>query len=138
MAATLVASPCMTLDADTSTPGQRPKGPGPRRSTTMRHPRRLVAALFLFSSLSALAQGRPQPPTPSPAPQQEATWVNPSTRTLRVEGMGEVKAEPDEAYIDLAMETLAPTAKAAAEENAKRMEKVVTALTQAGVPRKEI
>jgi hypothetical protein len=64
--------------------------------------------------------------------------VSPLERTIRVEGMGEVKVAPDEAFIDVAVETLAPTAKAAAEENARKMDKVVTALVQAGIPRKEI
>jgi hypothetical protein len=36
------------------------------------------------------------------------------------------------------METLAPTAKAAAEDNARKLDKVITALVQAGIPRKEI
>jgi uncharacterized protein YggE len=52
--------------------------------------------------------------------------------------MGEVKAEPDEGWIDLAVETQAPTAKAAGEENARKMERVISALTAAGIPRKEI
>jgi uncharacterized protein YggE len=64
--------------------------------------------------------------------------VDPSVRTLRVEGTGEVKSEPDEGWIDLAVETQAPTAKAAGEENARRMERVISALTAAGIPRKEI
>jgi hypothetical protein len=66
------------------------------------------------------------------------TSVLPGERTIRVEGMGEVKVAPDEAFIDLGVETQAPTAKAASEENARKMEKVIAALVQAGIARKEI
>jgi uncharacterized protein YggE len=55
-----------------------------------------------------------------------------------VEGAGEVKAEPDEGWIDVAVETSAPTAKAAGEENARRTASVIAALEAAGIPRQEI
>ncbi|HSP78650.1 MAG TPA: SIMPL domain-containing protein [Myxococcaceae bacterium] len=71
-----------------------------------------------------------QPPPPP--------WVDPSVRTSRVEGTGEVEVAPDEAFIDLAVETQARTAKAAAEENARKMEAVISALAQEGIPRKEM
>ncbi|PTL83545.1 hypothetical protein DAT35_15980 [Vitiosangium sp. GDMCC 1.1324] len=83
---------------------------------------------------AVMAQSRQPPPSAPAAP----SVVHPSERTLRVEGTGEVKVAPDEAFIDLAMETLAPTAKAAGEENARKMDKVIAALVQAGIPRKEI
>lgn len=90
--------------------------------------------VLLLSTLApvALAQTRQPPTAPTPP------LVNPLARTIRVEGTGEVKVAPDEAFIDLAMETLAPTAKAAADENARKMDKVIAALVQAGIPRKEI
>jgi hypothetical protein len=66
------------------------------------------------------------------------TSVLPGERTIRVEGMGEVKVAPDEAFIDLGVETQAPTAKAASEENARKMEKIIAALVGAGIARKEI
>ncbi|AGC49112.1 hypothetical protein MYSTI_07840 [Myxococcus stipitatus DSM 14675] len=87
----------------------------------------LLSAVML-TSMGAFAQG---PAAPRPA-------VDPAARTLRVEGTGEVKAQPDEAFIDLAVETLAPNAKVAGEQNAKKMEKVIGALTGAGIARKEI
>jgi uncharacterized protein YggE len=55
-----------------------------------------------------------------------------------VEGLGEVKVAPDEAFIDLAVETLAETAQAAAEQNARRMEAVIASLVRAGIARREI
>ncbi|MCE9671748.1 SIMPL domain-containing protein [Myxococcus stipitatus] len=90
--------------------------------------RSLLLTAALLTSLGAVAQPAPPPRPP----------VDPSVRTLRVEGTGEVKAQPDEAFIDLAVETLASTAKAAGEQNAKKMEKVIAALTGAGIHRKEI
>ncbi|WNG41082.1 DUF541 domain-containing protein [Archangium violaceum] len=92
----------------------------------------LVLLLSTLAAPVALAQARQPSPTPA------TPLVNPLARTIRVEGTGEVKVAPDEAFIDLAMETLAPTAKAAAEENARKMDKVIAALVQAGIPRKEI
>ncbi|HYO59040.1 SIMPL domain-containing protein [Archangium sp.] len=91
--------------------------------------------VLLMSTLAggASAQPRQLPPVPAPPP-----LVNPSERTIRVEGTGEVKVAPDEAFIDLAVETQAPTAKVAAEENARKMDQVIAALVQAGIARKEI
>lgn len=96
-------------------------------------PIRLLAALTLLSTLAGPAAEAQHRPAPAPAPQ-----VEPGARTIRVEGTGEAKAEPDEAFIDLAVETQAPTAKAAGEENARKMEKVITALTQAGISKQDI
>ncbi len=59
-------------------------------------------------------------------------------RTIRVVGTGEARATPDEAHVDFGVETLAPTAKAAADENARLMEQVIRALTAAGIPRRDI
>jgi uncharacterized protein len=90
----------------------------------------LVTTLALLAALTAAAQPRPAPePRPSSGP-----WV----RTLRVDGTGEAKAEPDEAWVDLAVETTGPTVNAAGEENARRMERVIAALVAAGLPRKEL
>lgn len=45
---------------------------------------------------------------------------------------------PDQAHIDLTVETFAETAREAGEENARLMERVIQALVAAGVPRAEI
>ena len=97
----------------------------------MKHPRWMLA-LALFAGFSAVAQPR------TPADPRATPLINPAVRTLRVEGTGEVKAEPDEAWLDVAVETQGSTAKAAGEENARRMERVIAALTGAGILRKEI
>lgn len=57
---------------------------------------------------------------------------------IRVSASGEAKAAPDEAWVDLGVETQAPTARAAAEANAAAMQRVIEALVRAGVPRAEI
>ncbi|QRN98103.1 SIMPL domain-containing protein [Archangium violaceum] len=100
--------------------------------------RTALLLVLLMSTLAPLAKAQPREPPPPPAPTPTVPIVARGERTLRVEGLGEVKVEPDEAFMDLGMETLAPTAKAAAEENARKMEKVVGALVKAGIPREEI
>lgn len=59
-------------------------------------------------------------------------------RTIRVVGTGEVQATPDEAQVVFAVETFAETARAAGEQNAVVMERVIAALVAAGVPRVSI
>jgi uncharacterized protein len=58
--------------------------------------------------------------------------------SIRVAATGEVRAAPDQAMVDFAVETLAPSAQQAAAENARRMEAVIAALVRAGVPRARI
>ena len=59
-------------------------------------------------------------------------------RVIRVTGTGQVRAAPDQATADFAVETTGATAQAAAAENAQRMERVIAALVRAGVPRERI
>lgn len=94
---------------------------------------RLATTVALLAGLVGFTVAAQPKPVPVPRPP-----LDPSVRSLRVEGAGEVKAEPDEGWIDVAVETRAPTAKAAAEENAKRMQSVISALTAAGIERREI
>lgn len=90
----------------------------------------LLSAMLLGLPLQgALAQARPPAVVPVTATQE---------RTLRVEGQGEVKVSPDEAFLDLSMETKGASAQVASDANAKKMEKVIAALVQAGVARKDI
>jgi hypothetical protein len=49
-----------------------------------------------------------------------------------------VKVIPDEAFIDLAVETVGKTAKAAGEDNARKMEAVIAALLKGGLARKDV
>ncbi|RKG80190.1 DUF541 domain-containing protein [Corallococcus exercitus] len=96
--------------------------------------RRMLTTLVMLVGFTAAAQTQ-VPPAESPQPRPP---VDPRVRMLRVEGTGEVKAQPDEAFIDVAVETSAPNAKAAGEENAKQMEKVLAALTGAGIAKRDL
>lgn len=62
----------------------------------------------------------------------------PAERVIRVTGTGEVRVAPDVAHIDLAVETAVRTARAAGEENARVMDRLIRALTAAGVARNDI
>ncbi|RKH30647.1 DUF541 domain-containing protein [Corallococcus sp. CA041A] len=95
--------------------------------------RRMLTTLVVLAGFTAAAQAQAPAGSPQPRPP-----VDPQVRTLRVEGTGEVKAQPDEAFIDVAVETSAQNAKAAGEENAKRMEKVLAALTGAGIAKRDL
>ncbi len=57
---------------------------------------------------------------------------------IRVTGTGEVRAAPDQATADFAVETTAGNAQEAAAANAQQMERVIAALVRAGVPRERI
>lgn len=68
---------------------------------------------------------------------QVPTWGH-GERTIRVSGVGEVDVAPDEARISFAVDTSAETAQAAGAENARVMERVIAALTAAGIPRGDL
>ena len=59
-------------------------------------------------------------------------------RGIEVSGVGEVQVAPDQATLNFAVETNAPTSQEAARQNAELMERVIAALVAAGVPRPEI
>lgn len=59
-------------------------------------------------------------------------------RRIRVQGLGEVRVMPDQAQISFAVETFAPSAREAGEENARTMERVMAALVAAGVARRDL
>lgn len=86
----------------------------------------IVGAAVLFTAL-----------LPVPAAAQNLP-VPPGARVIRVAGMGEVRAQPDEAELLLAVESSAATARAAGQDNARRMDRVIEALVAAGVPRGDI
>jgi uncharacterized protein len=88
----------------------------------------MIAAGLAAAALGALAAA------PAGAQQQAAV----RDQSIRVTGTGEARAKPDQAVADFAVETTAPTAQAAAAENAQLMERVIAALVRAGVPRDRI
>ena len=62
----------------------------------------------------------------------------PPQRTIVVTGEGEVLAKPDQAHLTAAVVTQAPTAEAAAEQNATAMTRVMGALSMLGIPPNKI
>ncbi|HEX6040449.1 SIMPL domain-containing protein [Longimicrobium sp.] len=86
----------------------------------------IAAALAAGLALGAGAAQAQQAPPP------------PREQTIRVTGMGEARARPDQAIADFAVETASATAQAAASENAGVMDRVIAALVRAGVPRDRI
>ena len=88
----------------------------------------------LFLSAMALAVA-----VPGAVTAQGATIVQPLAGTrLDVSATGEVTRVPDLAIISAGVQTLQPTATAAIEENATRMERVRAALKRAGIADKDI
>lgn len=69
---------------------------------------------------------------------QEVMMMPGGSRGIEVTGVGEVEVSPDEAHLNFAVETSAPTSREAAQQNAERMEQVIAALVAAGIPREEI
>jgi uncharacterized protein len=72
----------------------------------------------------------------APLAAQQAAPVPP--RTLTVSAMGSIDREPEQGVITLAVESEAPTARAAADANAARMTQLLAALRRAGVPERQI
>lgn len=88
----------------------------------------MIAALAVAGLAAATGSAAAQQPPAAQAREQ----------SIRVTGVGEARARPDQAMADFAVETQAATAQAAAAENAQRMERVIAALVRAGVPRDRI
>lgn len=82
-----------------------------------------VAAALAFAADAAAQNPMPLPGGPP---------------SIRVQGTGEVRAAPDQATADFAVETAATNAQEAAAANAQAMDRVIQALVRAGVPRERI
>lgn len=82
-------------------------------------------ALVLVLALLPPAAAAQQPSVPSAPPARPQVVAT---------GEGEVMVTPDRAYVDIAVETTAPTAVAAAAENARLIATVSEAIQRAGVP----
>ncbi len=59
-------------------------------------------------------------------------------RTIRVSGVGEVRVQPDLATVQFGVETTGATAQEAGQANATAMDRVIRALTEAGISRDDI
>jgi uncharacterized protein YggE len=84
------------------------------------------ALLAVFALAGALG------PSPDPAVAQQPVPVDTDTDSVTVNGVGSVKAVPDEASFSFGVETRGRTAQAAIAANAAAMEKLLAALRQAG------
>lgn len=87
-----------------------------------------VAALVLVAAALA-GVGRPEE-----ARSEQVT----SIRGITVNASGKVEAAPDKAALELGVETQAPTARAALEQNAERLRAAVDALRKAGVSKDDL
>lgn len=73
---------------------------------------------------------------PLPAAAQEAPAER--VRTLTVNATGTIEREPEQGLVLLAVESEAETGKAAADENAVKMDRLMRALRRAGIPERDI
>jgi uncharacterized protein YggE len=81
------------------------------------------------------------PLIPRPSVGQFASMGNSlgsTERLIKVSGEGRASSRPDVAYVYLAVETIAKTAKGAQEENADKMVRVISALKAAGLSESDI
>lgn len=89
--------------------------------------RPLLVATLLATGF-ALARSLPAQAQPERAP----------PRSVTVTGHGEARGRPDQASIVLGVQTEAPTAQAALDENSRLVRQVLTRLGEAGVPQRDI
>jgi len=76
---------------------------------------------------------------PAPAaPQQVLPASADLVRTISLAATGTVRRAPDQAVVSLAVETRAPTARQAAQQNAQKMDAVIKAIRAAGIPAERI
>ena len=73
-----------------------------------------------------------------PAPLTGQATDEAPPRTIQVNGNASVQRTPDQAVVQLAVETVAATAEQASEENARTMQQVLEAIRGAGVPGEDI
>jgi uncharacterized protein YggE len=97
----------------------------------------LVGGMMRNTLLTALALGATALPAAATAQAMAPVAVLSGTR-LDISATGEVTRVPDLAIISAGVQTLQPTATAAIEENAARMERVRAALKRAGIADRDI
>ncbi len=96
---------------------------------------RLLAPAATMAALLSLAPAAPALAQASPEAAADAMW---RATTLNLSAYGEVKAAPDMATITLGVQTTAPSAARAMQDNARRMSQVTAALRGAGIEGKDI
>src|ERR1051325_9631391 len=80
-----------------------------------------LSALFVLAGTHASAQ-QPEVRPREPVPQ------------ISVSAVGSIKREPDQAVLNIAVESAAPTARAAAQTNATKMDALIAAVKAMGIP----
>ena len=93
-------------------------------------------ALILAVPACASAQGA-DPAAPSAA-HGHMIQAGPQPTRIVVSALGSASREPEQAVINLAIETAARTAQAAAEQNAETMERIIAALRRLDIPEDQI
>src|SRR5512143_2637546 len=83
-----------------------------------------AAVWMLLALASGAAAQQTAPPPPEPA--------------VSVSANGTVRKTPDQAVISLAVENVAANARSAAQQNAQRMDAVIRAIKQTGIPAERI
>lgn len=92
--------------------------------------RNLISVLVLLTATACSS-------APAPLGAQDGIPLN-QPRTLSVSGTASVSRTPDRAFIDLAVETLAETARSATDRNATAMEAVLRAVREQGIDPSQI
>lgn len=98
----------------------------------------VIVAIFALAALAVLAlprAGLARAQTPTPTPPAAAPGL---TRTVSVAGHGEMRAAPDQATVTIGVESQAPTAEAALDDNNTRMTALLRVIRNAGVASKDI
>ena len=91
-------------------------------------------ALLAATAIAATAQAQSQPIGGAPLTIQAVT----ERPSLNLSAYGEVKTAPDMATITFGVQTEAPTAQAAMQQNAEQMTRVMAALRRAGINERDV
>jgi uncharacterized protein YggE len=100
--------------------------------------RYMKVALVLAVPACASAQGADSAPVPASAQGQMVYVAAPQPTRIVVSAMGSASRTPDQAVINLAIETAGRSAQAAAEQNAQVMDRVIAALRRLDIPEDQI
>jgi uncharacterized protein YggE len=96
----------------------------------------LLTGALASAALATVAAA--QPPTAPPPPAASMTGPTLPPPSIVVTGRGEERVTPDRARVTLGVQTQAPTAAAAATQNARRQRAVLDTLRALGIPAEQI
>jgi uncharacterized protein len=100
----------------------------------------VTATVVLTGTSTAIptTTATPVGPTPTPAGTRAPVPDGAAQRTITVTGLGEANAQPDEAFVQIGVQTDADTAAEALDQNNQQMEALIDALLAAGVQQGDI